>query len=166
MFPEKEAIKSDHVILDRDTFEHDLTDFSFTFLELGKFNKSKDDIDALNSITEKWCYFFKYAEEVTADELAKLIEDDKVIEKAYQELDRFYWTTGELMGYEEAVKIRRDNKAVLDQKFDEGLSAGEAKGRREVALAMLSENFSDEIIVKLAKITAAELTALKRSLQK
>lgn len=58
MFPTKKHWKSDHVILDRDSYEHDLKDFSFTFLELPKFHKS---IDELSNIPEKWMYFFKHA---------------------------------------------------------------------------------------------------------
>ena len=33
MFPDKPKYKSDHVVLDKETYEHDLKDFSFTFLE-------------------------------------------------------------------------------------------------------------------------------------
>src|SRR5688572_24235027 len=39
MFPKKASFKSDHVILDKETHEHDLKDFSFTFIELPKFEK-------------------------------------------------------------------------------------------------------------------------------
>ena len=131
---------------------------------MGKFKKAKEDIDALASITEKWCYFFKYAEAVTAEELAMLIGADKVIEKAYKELDRFYWTEGELLGYEAATKKERDYKASMDQKFDEGLAEGELKTKRDVALKMLDENFPDEIILKLTKLTSGELAALKQTL--
>eukprot|EP01035_Chromulina_nebulosa_P032346 gene32346-43207_t len=129
MFPDKKALKSDHVILDRDTFEHDLTDFSFTFLELGKFEKTKEDIDQLTTITEKWCYFFKYAEDVTAAELEQLIGGDEVIEKAYKELNRFYWTEGELLGYEAALKKERDYTSSMNQKFDDGKAAGLVEGK-------------------------------------
>ncbi|MCZ6909011.1 MAG: hypothetical protein O7C55_04760, partial [Rickettsia endosymbiont of Ixodes persulcatus] len=38
---------------------NDLKDFSFSFIELPKFNINK--IEDLKTITEKWCYFFKYA---------------------------------------------------------------------------------------------------------
>jgi len=55
MFPEKKEFKSDHVILDKITNEHDLKDFSFTFLELAKFKKTKDE---LTSIIDRWSYFF------------------------------------------------------------------------------------------------------------
>ena len=44
MFPDKPEFKSDHVILDRDSFANDLKDFSFTFLELPKFKKEIDEL--------------------------------------------------------------------------------------------------------------------------
>ncbi len=56
LFPNKLAYKSDHVTFDKMTFEHDLKDFSFTFIELPKFNKTKED--QLENIVEKWIYFF------------------------------------------------------------------------------------------------------------
>ena len=60
MFPNKKGYKSDHIILDRESFENDLKDFSFTFIELPKFKKN---IDQLTDIADKWSYFFKHAEE-------------------------------------------------------------------------------------------------------
>ncbi|MFP3031082.1 MAG: PD-(D/E)XK nuclease family transposase, partial [Wolbachia sp.] len=34
LFPNKSEYKSDHVMLDKDSYEHDLKDFYFTFIEL------------------------------------------------------------------------------------------------------------------------------------
>ncbi len=56
LFPNKLAYKSDHVTFDKITYEHDLKDFSCTFIELPKFNKTKED--QLSNIVEKWIYFF------------------------------------------------------------------------------------------------------------
>ncbi|MBX9890005.1 MAG: Rpn family recombination-promoting nuclease/putative transposase [Amoebophilaceae bacterium] len=39
MFPDKTSYKSDHIILDKETYAQDLKDFSFTFLALPKFKK-------------------------------------------------------------------------------------------------------------------------------
>jgi len=39
MFSNKAQYKSNHIILDKEKHEHDLKDFSFTFLELEKFTK-------------------------------------------------------------------------------------------------------------------------------
>src|ERR1700722_2042639 len=44
MFPNKKDYKSDHVILDKKSHENDLKDFSFTFVELPKFNKDVDHL--------------------------------------------------------------------------------------------------------------------------
>jgi len=71
MFPNKAEYKSDHITLDRKTLENDLKDFSYTFLELPKFNK---DIDHLSTMTEKWTYFFKHGEETTEEDFLKLIK--------------------------------------------------------------------------------------------
>ena len=101
MFPQKSAYKSDHVILDKKSLENDLKDFSFTFLELPKFNK---DIDHFSNMTEKWAYFFKHAESTTTDDMEKLIGNDEIIERAYKELDRIGWNDVELLTYDQAEK--------------------------------------------------------------
>ena len=88
MFPQKKDYKSDHVILDKESYENDLKDFSFTFLELPKFNK---DVDHLSNMIEKWSYFFKHAEETSKEDWQKLIAHDPILERAYEELDRFGW---------------------------------------------------------------------------
>ncbi len=53
MFPRKKDYKSDHIILDKKSYENDLKDFSFTFLELPKFHKK---IDELSNTTESKCF--------------------------------------------------------------------------------------------------------------
>ncbi|WP_338406802.1 Rpn family recombination-promoting nuclease/putative transposase [Wolbachia endosymbiont (group A) of Longitarsus flavicornis] len=80
LFPHKSDYKSDHVILDKVTYEHDLKDFSFTFIELPKFPKTKED--QLENIVEKWCYFFKYASETSEKDLRKIVGSDVIIGKA------------------------------------------------------------------------------------
>jgi len=132
MFPSKKSYKSEHVILDRESFEHDPKDFSFTFIELPKFIKA---VDELSSIQEKWCYFFKHAEETSLEDLKKIIGNDEVIERAYSELDRFGWSEEELLTYDQSEKHRKDYLSALAQKFDEG----EAKGRAEERIIMTRE---------------------------
>ena len=51
IFPKKGAYKSNHIILDKDSYAHDLKDFSFTFIELPKFKIT--DISLLTNIIEK-----------------------------------------------------------------------------------------------------------------
>ncbi len=84
IFPDKSEYKSDHVILDKNNYDHDLQDFSFTFIELPKFKKDK--IEELSNIVEKWVFFFKNAAKTSEEDLKKLIGSDLVIEQAYDAL--------------------------------------------------------------------------------
>ena len=118
MFPNKKHWKSEHVILDKNNHEHDLKGFSFTFLELPKFHNT---INELSSLEEKWMYFFKHAQETSPTDLETLSDHAPIIERAYDELDRFHWNEEEINTYEQEEKREWDNNAVMSLKFDEGL---------------------------------------------
>jgi predicted transposase/invertase (TIGR01784 family) len=135
MFPQKKGYKSDHVILDKISYENDLKDFSFTFLELPKFNKN---IDQLSNIVEMWMYFFKHAEETSREDLQKLAQEH-AIARAYEELDRFGWNEQELLTYEQTWKYEATYIASMEQKFDEGIAEGLARGRAEGAKLALTK---------------------------
>ena len=133
LFPGKSDYKSNHITLDKKTYDHDLKAFSFTFIELPKFNR--DNIEQLDNIVEKWCYFFKHANHTSEADLKKLIGSDEVIEKAYEEVNQFNWTEQEKFAYDQEIKRIWDNRAVEEFKLEtarkEGLKAGIEKGREE-----------------------------------
>ena len=128
MFPEKKEYKSDHVILDKKTYEHDLKDFSFTFIELPKFNKT---IEELSTLEEKWCYFFRHAEETSLEDLERLIGKDLIMKRVYHELNRFFWNEKELLSYEQAEKAKNDYLSSMGKRFAEGIAVGKAEGKAE-----------------------------------
>ncbi len=150
MFPNKGAYKSDHVILDKESHENDLKDFSFTFVELPKFDK---DIDHLSNMTEKWCYFFKHAESTSLNDMLKIIEGDEIMEKAYKQLDEASWTDEELLTYTQAEKYASAYKASMAQKFDEG----EIKGKRETARNLLKENCDIALISRCTGLSVEQI---------
>jgi len=117
IFKDKVLYKSDHIILDKDSHTHDLKDFSFTFLELPKFKIT--DIGLLTNLVEKWCYFFKHADETSEADLRRIIGSDEVIERAYEELNQFNWTEEELLIYEQELKRIMDNRAAEDYRLKE-----------------------------------------------
>jgi predicted transposase/invertase (TIGR01784 family) len=167
MFPKKKDYKSDHVILDKKTQEQNLKDFSFTFIELPKFTKT---IEELSTLEDKWCYFFKHAEETSPEDLKKLIGNDQIIERVYQELDRFYWNKEELQAYEGAEKAKNDYISSLSQKFNEGAAAERAKAEQEkVELQAKMEQEKAELQAKMeqekaelqAKMEQEKLSALR-----
>ena len=56
IFPDKVFYKSDHIILDKDTYAHDLKDFSFTFIELPKFKITDINLLTKKKIKKFMCY--------------------------------------------------------------------------------------------------------------
>jgi predicted transposase/invertase (TIGR01784 family) len=150
MFPEKGAYKSDHVTLDRHTLENDLKAFSFTFVELPKFQKNIHDLE---SISDKWCYFFKHATETSEDDVEEIIGKDTIMKQAYKALSRFSWNEEELLTYEQDLKHERDYVSSMEQKFEEGVARGELKAKLEIAEALRQSGMSDVQIMALTGLT-------------
>ena len=131
--------------------------FSFTFLELGKFHKTKDE---LSSIVEKWAYFFKHAEETSEKDLERIIGNDSIIERAYDELNRFGWNEDEMLGYEQVIKKERDYDASMHQKFDEGCDKGRQEEKREIARNLLRQGLSKDIVSTATALSLADIEEL------
>jgi len=155
IFPNKAHYKSDHVILDKEIHEHDLKDFSFTFIELPKFHKSKEE---LSSIEEKWCYFFKHAHETTKAELKKIIGSDAIIHRAYAALNQYYWTEGELATYEELKRIHMDNKAAMAQEIYDA----KAEGKIELVKRLLQNGVGIDVIALSADLSKEQIEDLRK----
>lgn len=158
MFPNCTAYKSEHVILDKETHEHHLKDFSFTFFELPKFHQ---DINDLKNVEEKWLYFFKHADETSEEDLNKIIGQDEIIERAYEELNRFSWNEIELRTYDQAIKYEWVHNAQMDQKYDEGLTKGREEGRLdekiEIVKALHAQGVSLAVIAAATSLSEEEI---------
>ncbi len=129
LFPKKKSYKSEHITLDKKTYEHDLDKISFTFVDLKKFiqsigTKKLEDL----SLEENFYYFLSKANDIKPVELEKLVGEDKVISRAFSELDSFNWTDEEVAAYEDEEKGRKDNKSALDFAKHKGIEIGEKKG--------------------------------------
>jgi predicted transposase/invertase (TIGR01784 family) len=163
IFPDKVFYKSDHVILDKDTYTHDLKDFSFTFIELPKFKIT--NINLLTNIIEKWCFFFKHADETSEADLRKLIGSDQVIERAYEELNQFNWTETELLTYEQETKRIMDNRAADDykllqlQKMQKMIEEAQAKAVAAEAKSLAAEELAATAEAKSLAAEAQAVTA-------
>ena len=161
MFPNKKKFKSDHVILDHETHENDLTGFSFTFLELPKFNK---DINELKNVIEKWMYFFKHADETPEKDLPKIIGNDDIIEKAYEALNRCSWSEQQLFSYDQQIKYDWSHQGTIHAAYDDGMERGMEKGRKEektaIAKAMQLNGLDLDTISSVTGLSRDELNEL------
>ena len=166
MFPEKQDWTSKHRLLDTKTYENDLKDFYFIFMELGKFNKT---IEESKTIQEKWAYFFKHAHKSSLVEMEHLIGKDLIIKRAFQAIDQASWSEEQLRTYDKITKTELDNLAVEQQKLEDaeargtaiGEARGEARGKAEIAKEMLLDGEPIEKIIKFTKLTKGEIEALK-----
>ena len=152
MFPNKEHYKSDHIIFDCANGHHDLKDFYFTFIELPKFKKER--VEDLTSDEEQWCYFFKHSHE--AENIGKLIAQDKTISKAYQQLQSYNWNEAELASYEKVQKIELDNVARDKYLLEHGKELGREEGK-ELGIEIGIEKARDEGLAAALKKTAINM---------
>ncbi len=175
VFPKKPDYKSDHVILDNKTFEHDLKDFSFTFVELPKFIKP---LEQLETIEDKWYYFLKHADE--SRNIAEVLAHHPEIKEAYAILDRYHWTENELQWYEKHIMNIADAKGVLDAIRNDGMQEGLIEGKKkgleeglkegiklgliETAKNMLSQGFSTDQVMLATKLSSEDLSNFQNEL--
>lgn len=150
LFPNKPGYLSHHQILDVDTHERNLKDFSFSFLELAKFKKSKKE---LVTITEKWAYFFKNAAQTDEKDLEAIIGDDLIIKRAYEELDRFAWTTEELRTYDSIDMKQSADKACNDKAFEKGAT----EATQNIARTMKKMAIAVDSIAEATGLTVEEI---------
>ena len=163
MFPEDKKWLSKHKILDDISYVNHLKDFHFIFMELPKFNKK---IDQLESLNEKWAYFFKHAEHSTLEEMDHLIGHDIIIKRAFQAIDQASWTEEQLREYEHLNKVRLDNLAVEQQKLKDAKAEGEARGKAEgiiegklaIAKKMLLKGTSIEDVMEITGLSKEEIS--------
>ncbi len=169
LFPKKEHYKSDHKSKDTRTGEHDMNSVNFTFVELPKFEKQRHKEISELSQEEKFYYFLLHAPHTSPEDLAVLTKHDKVMEKAYQELNKVYWTKEEIDRYEDQKKRIRDNKAIIDcareESKEEGIKLGEERAKQEMAKQMLVEKEPLEKIKKYTGLTSQSIEHLKKEME-
>jgi predicted transposase/invertase (TIGR01784 family) len=165
VFPDKTEFKSDHVILDKNSHEHDLQDFSFTFVELPKFKKEK--IEELDTTLDKWCYFFKYAAKTSEADMKKIASSYKTIGDAYEVVNQYNWNEQQLIAYEQETKRVWDNIAAFDYQLDKAKAEGKAEGKAErdieIAKNLLLQNTSLDTISSATGLSIDQLQKLKDS---
>ncbi|MDG7055869.1 MAG: Rpn family recombination-promoting nuclease/putative transposase, partial [Wolbachia endosymbiont of Menacanthus eurysternus] len=126
LFPPEVEYISTHNIRDIKTNGHYLKDFQFVFIELPKFGKNR--VEELESTVERWCFFFKYAEDTTDEDLRNIAEKSPIIKLAYDELDKFRWNEKDLLAYEERIMDLRKEEGILAQKLDDATEKGRQEG--------------------------------------
>ncbi|MBK9018065.1 MAG: Rpn family recombination-promoting nuclease/putative transposase [Saprospiraceae bacterium] len=137
-------------VRDIETGEQTIKDVEFNFIELPKFKK---ELHELKTLTEKWVYFIKNAEnlEVVPDNI-----EDEGLKSAYEEANVQTWTQAELDAYEYAFMREEDERA----RMDKAVQQAELKSKIEMVIGMHEEGLSIDIIAKIAKMTTQEVSQI------
>jgi predicted transposase/invertase (TIGR01784 family) len=178
LFPKKQAYLSHHKLKDIFTNECDIDQFTFSFLELKKIEKSFEES---KTFIEKWAYFLKHAPEVTEKELKKIAKDYPVLKSAYEALEEHNYSVEELREYDrcamKADEIRNRIAEGEARGLAKGLVKGEAKGlakgkaegkaeeKRNMVLGMARKGIDKNTIAEIAQLSPEEVEQIL-SLQK
>ena len=174
LLPQEVDYISTHNIRDIKTNGYYLKDFQFVFIELPKFQKNK--VEQLESTVERWCFFFKYAEDTTDEDLRDIAEKAPIIKLAYDELDKFRWNEKDLIAYEERLMDLRKEEAILAYRLDlaeeKGIQIGQERGRAEgeqyakiaVAKNLLKAGVSVDLIAESTGLPKAEIAQFQEEM--
>ncbi len=142
---------SHHLVLDRETYSHDLKHLEFHFIELEKFNLT---LDRLTNILEKWIYFLKHAVDL---QRVPDVMQDVVIKEAFDVLAQSNWSKSELEVYDKYLDAARSTASQLDT----AELRGELRGRLEVAKKLLGLHGVREVS-DLTGLTIEQVEELKK----
>lgn len=138
---------SRHLILDADTQEHKLKDLEFTFIELPKFDKNEAELETL---TEKWVYFIKNAENLN---LMPANVNDEGLKSAYEEADRHTWTKEELEEYEYA-RMRETDEITREMLVEENKA-------KQIATNAILAGLPNGLIAQITGLNDQQIEALR-----
>jgi predicted transposase/invertase (TIGR01784 family) len=133
------------------TYQQELTDLEFNFIELPKFTKQEHE---LTTMLEKWIFFLKHAEELdvipdSADTLA--------LRRAYDIANQFSWTPEELEVYEYWGIKEQDERGAVQY----ALNTGRQQERLATARRMLVKGLNPTLITECTGLTAEAIRALQ-----
>ena len=154
-FTEGHSYLAHHAVCDVESGERVIKDMDFYFIELPKFDKALPD---LTSITDKWVFFLKEAENL--DEMPDNVEDEG-LRAAYQDSYKFGWTKEELSAYDYAAMREQDErgKIIMAEKRATERATKLATRQRELEMAKtMKENGEPmEKIIKYTGLSEEEI---------
>jgi predicted transposase/invertase (TIGR01784 family) len=157
MFPEKQYYKSIHRILDEKSHECDLSELTFVFVELKKFNKTESE---LLSAEDKWIYFIK---EIRKQNHIPAPLAQEEFEEACHAAERMRWSEEELNAYDDAFVRATDQKTSLELAIEKGLAMGIEKERNDIIRAMFAHGLDAQKITSLTGIPLKQINAIKEN---
>ena len=162
-----ESHLSRHLLLNKETKQHDLKDLEFNFIELPKFTKSEQELE---TVADKWIYFIQQA--IKLDHIPENT-DTLALRLAYEVAAQHQWSSEELEVYEaqemqlqisqnvfETARmdgLAQGKEEGLAQGKEEGLAEGKLVEKQAIAKNLLTTGLDIETIAKATGLTQVEI---------
>ncbi len=161
---EPKKYRYDIKLMDIETCEVFYDKLTFIYLEMPKFRKT---LDELESRFDKWLYVLRNLN--TLDQIPDKLKE-KVFERLFETAEIAKFNTEQLNSYEDSLKYYRDLKNSLDTAFEDGiekgLEKGLEKGIKKVAIELIKEKVSKQIISSTTGLTLKQIQFLENEISK
>ena len=118
-------------------------DLQVHLLELPKYNPESEDLSSASPL-EKWLYFFRFAADLSPQEIGQRLSDS-IFQEAAGVLEMISRTPRERELYEARLKLDRDEAARLLGAREEGREEGERIGKLIGVIQTLQELLGDSV---------------------
>jgi predicted transposase/invertase (TIGR01784 family) len=143
-----------HLILNMETKKNELKDINFNFIELPKFGK---ELNECKTLTDKWIYFIKNAENL---DVVPPDVNDEGLKEAYSESDKHNWTKDELDSYDYFLMREQDERGRVEFAEEQAEKRAEKRSAIKTAKEMKKDGFAIEKIVKYTGLSIEEIEQL------
>ncbi|CBN56086.1 MULTISPECIES: Rpn family recombination-promoting nuclease/putative transposase [Kamptonema] len=151
MFANSERLISRFVYKEVSTnLKYPENDIDLVFIELPKFTKEQDRLETL---TDKWIYFIKYARTLTS--VPEIMDNIPEIHKAFEIANQVNLSREELEDLERRELFIYDQQGAILKAAQEGIEQGIEQGRREEKLAI-----ARQLLLRLDDATISQITGL------
>jgi predicted transposase/invertase (TIGR01784 family) len=151
MFPNSPKLISSYALREKEELTTYSDDIELVFVELPKFKKTLDEIE---TISDKWIYFLRYASQLKS--VPPSMGDEPAIEHAFQVAQQSKLTRKELEIVEKSQMLLHDNRNAILYAEEQG----KTKAKIEIARQLL-DVLDVETIAQKTGLTVAEIESLR-----
>jgi predicted transposase/invertase (TIGR01784 family) len=167
MFPGQNQLISRFVYREKsEGWHYPENEMELVFVELPKFTK---ELDELETLTDKWIYFMKFARSLTSipenmDDIAELNQAFEIANQAGLTLEELEdLERREMFIYDQQGAIALGLEQGLEQGRQQGLEQGIEQGKLDVARNLL-EQLNDEAIAQATGLSLEAIAALRQDM--
>ena len=169
LFPGSSKVISSYSLTEKDDKRRYSDDIELVFVELPKFKKT---LEELESLSDKWIYFLRYANQLK--EVPRSMESEPALEHAFDVAQQTRLNREELEILEQNQRVIHDNQnailyaeqKALGEGIEQGIEQGLEQGRKQAMTEMAQQLFDIldlETIAQKTGLSLEELRSIKAS---